>query len=370
MVELGFVENCEPWRLESRFFPSKVGGKPAWLDLKNIPNADDLACDYCHDPCIFLCQIYAPIEDYPNTFHRTIYVFICKKIDCCRLNQNGNLKVFRSQLSRSNIFYPSEPPTEDAMWRRDIDVSQWTRTCNICGIPASILCNACMINDYYGTIYCSDEHKVYDFKNGHNFVCGRKGKKNQHKNSYLFPEYEIVMDEEEEEEGSTRENAEQDADDVDDVEDERKEIAKYNTMIQSGEAGTLQHDDVNDDLLQMAGNENDETFAEFRAKIHDNPSQILRYDRGGNILYISSHNQLNVTDVPKCSECNGERQFEFQLMPQLLNFFDFTTSDSIDWGILAVFTCKQFCTLDAKYAKEYIWKQDIVQEEASGIDQE
>lgn len=120
MVELGFVENCEPWRLESRFFPSKVGGKPAWLDLKNIPNADDLACDYCHDPCIFLCQIYAPIEDYPNTFHRTIYVFICKKIDCCRLNQNGNLKVFRSQLSRSNIFYPSEPPTEDAMWRRDI----------------------------------------------------------------------------------------------------------------------------------------------------------------------------------------------------------------------------------------------------------
>lgn len=36
-----------------------------------------------------------------------------------------------------------------------------------------------------------------------------------------------------------------------------------------------------------------------------------RYDRGGGILYISSHNQI--TDVPKCPECNGDRQFEFQV---------------------------------------------------------
>lgn len=36
-----------------------------------------------------------------------------------------------------------------------------------------------------------------------------------------------------------------------------------------------------------------------------------RYNRGGKVLYISSHGQI--TDVPKCSECKGDRQFEFQV---------------------------------------------------------
>jgi len=120
MVELGFLEKCDSWRLESKFFPSKIGGKPAWLDLKNIPDKKDLECEYCGDPCIFLCQIYAPYEEDANAFHRSIYVFICKKIECCKSNQNGNLKVFRSQLNRVNNFYPSEPPIEQKNWRTDI----------------------------------------------------------------------------------------------------------------------------------------------------------------------------------------------------------------------------------------------------------
>lgn len=119
-IDLGFVQTCESWRLTSRFFPSKVGGKPAWLELKNIPGKNDLECEYCNDACVFLCQIYAPYEEDAKAFHRTIYVFICKNVDCCRPNQNGNLKVFRSQLSRVNIFYPSEPPVEQKDWRTDI----------------------------------------------------------------------------------------------------------------------------------------------------------------------------------------------------------------------------------------------------------
>lgn len=110
-IDLGFVQTCESWRLTSRFFPSKVGGKPAWLDLKNIPGKSDLECEYCNDVCIFLCQIYAPYEENDDAFHRTIYIFICKNIDCCRPNQNGNLKVFRSQLSRVNTFIRLNRPS-------------------------------------------------------------------------------------------------------------------------------------------------------------------------------------------------------------------------------------------------------------------
>ncbi|KAL0131936.1 hypothetical protein PUN28_000010 [Cardiocondyla obscurior] len=346
-IDLGFVEKCESWRLESRFFPSKIGGKPAWLDLKNIPSKSDLECEYCGDPCVFLCQIYAPYEENANAFHRTVYVFICKNPDCCKPDQNGNLKIFRSQLSKINMFYPAEPPVEQEDWAKEINVLQWSKTCHICGILAPNHCSKCKIANY-----CSRVHQVHDWKNGHKYVCGTEANINNNSNSFLFPEYEIVI----ENDNIVKENQQQNT-----LENEQEEIEKYNTMVQDGKAGIFQHKDVDNDLLCMANDEKDEMFANFRTKIDDYPDQILRYDRGGNVLYISSHNQI--VDVPKCPECNSNRQFEFQIMPQLLNFLDLKdVVKSLDWGILAVFTCKQSCVPKDKYVKEYIWKQDILQE--------
>ena len=124
-IDLGFAEECEPWRLESRFFPSKIGGKPAWLNLKNIPDAKQLACDYCGEPCIFLCQVYAPYEEDSKAFHRILYLFVCKNPECCKENCNGNVKVLRSQLERENEFYPPDPPVEEENWRSDISKLLW-----------------------------------------------------------------------------------------------------------------------------------------------------------------------------------------------------------------------------------------------------
>jgi len=60
------LDKTDKWRLESRYFPSKVGGKPAWLDLKNLPTTDKLACKCCKKPLMFLAQIYAPDDDDEN----------------------------------------------------------------------------------------------------------------------------------------------------------------------------------------------------------------------------------------------------------------------------------------------------------------
>lgn len=55
-------------------------------------------------------------------------------------------------------------------------------------------------------------------------------------------------------------------------------------------------------------------------------------------------------------------------MPQLLNFLNFKDIvNSLDWGILAVFTCKKSCVPKDKYVKEFIWKQDIVQEKEDTV---
>ncbi|XP_043257431.1 programmed cell death protein 2 [Colletes gigas] len=343
-IDLGFVETCESWRLESRFFPSKVGGKPAWLNLKDVPGERDLQCEYCKEPCTFLCQIYAPYEDNETAFHRTIYVFICKKLECCKVNKNGNLKVFRSQLPRVNEFYPSEPPIEENDWRNDISVNRWIKTCHVCGILAPTHCSKCKhIN------YCCRSHQIYDWKSGHKECCGiNKG--TARNSSLLFPEYEIIIEPEDGKEDN----------DANISEEDEEEIKKYETMVEKGEAGTFQNEDVQTELLSLANQNEDETFLEFRLATDKYPDQILRYNRGGEILYISIENK--VSEIPKCSDCNGERQFEFQIMPQLLNFLNFENPlKCIDWGILAVFTCKTSCVPKYGYSTEYIWKQDIVE---------
>ena len=78
---LGFaapIEPSEKWQLESRYFPSKLGGKPAWLNLKDLPTVTEMLCPTCSLPRSFLCQIYANIDNLPTCFHRTLFVFMCR----------------------------------------------------------------------------------------------------------------------------------------------------------------------------------------------------------------------------------------------------------------------------------------------------
>lgn len=59
IIDIGVLEEKESWRLHPRFYPSKVGGKPAWLDLHNLPSPSNVACKLCKEPLIFLCQVGA-----------------------------------------------------------------------------------------------------------------------------------------------------------------------------------------------------------------------------------------------------------------------------------------------------------------------
>lgn len=49
-----------------------------------------------------------------------------------------------------------------------------------------------------------------------------------------------------------------------------------------------------------------------------------------------------------------------QVMPQLLNYLKADSlGRSVDWGVLAVFTCAESCRLGAGYTEEFVWKQEI-----------
>ena len=110
VCELGFIEKADdPSHLTSSFFPSKLGGKPAWLDLLNIPSLVELSCGHCMKPLTFLLQVYAPLSDRNNdsAFHRTIFLFMCRDPNCHQHKNNLTkcFKVLRCQLSEVNDFY-------------------------------------------------------------------------------------------------------------------------------------------------------------------------------------------------------------------------------------------------------------------------
>ena len=82
-INLGFLEpvdQSDEWELESKYFPSKLGGKPAWLNLKDPPAITEIICPNCKIPRAFLCQIYANIDSLPSCFHRTLFVFMCRSV--------------------------------------------------------------------------------------------------------------------------------------------------------------------------------------------------------------------------------------------------------------------------------------------------
>ncbi|XP_049865951.1 programmed cell death protein 2 [Pectinophora gossypiella] len=348
-VDIGVLEERTSWLLHPRFFPSKVGGKPAWLDLKNLPNPQELECKRCKDPLVFLCQIYAPYEELDECFHRTVFIFICRNGTCCRTNCAENFLVLRCQLPRKNAFYSYQPYEENE--NEEFPMDKWPKLCNLCGAKGPSHCSKCK-----KSFYCSRQHQILDWQKGHkeaclqlqaadmvklnNFIVTDAGK------AVLFKEWEIIIDEEDEE-------------DVKDV-DVNNEMEKLHKLMQEKKAGTLSNVSEGELDEYTRTMPEDKVFNKFSKRIARHPEQVLRYDRGGSPLWITGNTENSVMNVANCQYCGGERQFEFQVMPQLLNFINAGVDvNSIDWGVLAVYTCKSSCTQGPAYKEEFIIKQDL-----------
>lgn len=338
LVELGYLEESESWRLDSYLFPSKVGGKPSWLSLDNLPTAEKLQCKKCGNTMMFLCQLYAPFEEnanvtpeqLQNNFHRTLFVFVCRNGHCCDRNCSENIKVFRNSLKRDNKFYSFDPPSENRP-NLNFSVMKWTNLCNLCGCLADKKCTNCK-NVYY----CSKEHQIFDWKETHKLECGIENKRT--KSKILFSEGEIVIESE-----SVASS----------VASDQHELKKYEKLAQKSKTGTMAN--ISDeDLEAYANQETDKVFQKFQKRVKCNPEQIIRYKRGGKPLWIAS--EPLPENIPKCQYCNSPRQFEFQIMPQMLTLLK---EIDLDWGVIAVYTCMQSCTDTDGYKEEFAFKQDV-----------
>ncbi|XP_073729336.1 programmed cell death protein 2 [Misgurnus anguillicaudatus] len=339
-VTLGFLEEAEAWQLLSNQFPSKVGGRPAWLSQLDLPSLPELLCEKCKLPTVFLLQVYAPIPKYDQCFHRTLFVFCCKTPACYTRNDSNCFKVFRSQLPRKNEFYPFDPP-RDEMPEHVLEDHQvlgsGLKLCRLCGCLGQKACSRC-----HAVTYCCKEHQIIDWKPRHKKECANKvSPSSEEISSFLFPEWELVT---EPEELPAKDEEPHESKSLD-----QKHMASLNDGLEDGELESMALHETQDSKV----------FQRFKDCIANEPEQVLRYYKGGSPLWVSAEHVPKEEDIPKCP-CGAKRIFEFQIMPQLLNHLKVDRTDaSIDWGTVAIYTCMDSCDQGTKYSAEFIWKQDF-----------
>ena len=97
------------------------------------------------------------------------------------------------------------------------------------------------------------------------------------------------------------------------------------------------------DELKITGT-TDPSVVTFLARIAREPSQVLRYDRGGRPLWHGSHGRPPKSWPPRCP-CGAVREFEFQVMPQLLHYFRMESQAGLDldFATILVATCAEGC---------------------------
>lgn len=127
-TQLGFVTSGINSTLSSPIWGDwdggQVGGKPIWLDPMNLPTPSNLKCKTCDDPLTFLLQVYCPMTNTEEAFHRMLYVFICRKKKCV---ENGSVCCLRVQLPQDNPFYGYNEEDDSEI------VQDAVNLCGLCG---------------------------------------------------------------------------------------------------------------------------------------------------------------------------------------------------------------------------------------------
>lgn len=377
-VELGFVKRVdEP--VDAKLLHDRadwnnwdgglVGGQPRWLNPIKLPTTDDLACDECRSPLSFLLQIYCPLDENADAFHRSLYVFCCRKRGCSHL---GRGKAFRIQLPRVNCFYDDNGDSEIAPTR----APSAPPLCALCGQRASFKCNACKVAQY-----CCKEHQKDHWSHGHKGDCANCGSSEvlaQSEDSllclrtqgstWLFPQYEVEIESEPNVGGAANEH-------------EAKLIAEFeNRKAEAATAGGSSDendpfaDDADFSVTQRELNEalgttadQDKQYVRFLTRVELAKDQVLRYARWQpeSVLWVHSDATIAPDQVPKCDRCGSERKFEFQILPQLLFYLQVDQSSSLaeiadkscEWGTLAVFTCTKSCASNGEPTQEFLHYQ-------------
>ncbi|CAH0482382.1 unnamed protein product [Peronospora belbahrii] len=365
-VELGFVcdtpplINKKPLHSEpdwTKWDGGQIGGRPSWLcpSTLGLPSSTQLQCIECNESLSFLLQIYCPLDEIIDAFHRSLYVFVCRSPGCSR---QGDGKAFRLQLPKDNVFYAGESGAKEMK-----AIGNKAELCVLCGARATFRCSACHMAQY-----CSKSHqKDHWTAGGHKQSCAQ-----------CLETHSLVESDEARQKMMTKGSkwvfARHDLE-IDNEPDSREAANEYEArMISEYEKTKGQEEDNTDlDVTQQELNEalghtkdQDEQYVRFLTRVAIAKNQVLRYCCWENEAVLWVHSEgTHSGDVPPCERCGSERKFEFQVLPQLLNYLGVDlqgtlgdiASRTCEWGTLVVYTCAKSCPLETQCAQEFLHYQ-------------
>uniref|UniRef100_A0A914GXT9 MYND-type domain-containing protein n=1 Tax=Globodera rostochiensis TaxID=31243 RepID=A0A914GXT9_GLORO len=274
----------------------------------------------------FLLQVYCP-AGAPHAFHRALYVFVCRKGNCSKINAASNFAVFRCQLPRENAFYSVEsalcPAAVGEMSDPFFDPSVFARLCVVCGCRASKRCARCARR-----WYCGREHQIIDWnclhksecvqqpeafqQNGQNSQMKSDEKAEQRaKHGFAFKEFGIELCSEEDEDndddggnGGERSDDESGSEgeegggmevdgDGKTEEENRRKMVEFEKIAEANGVSARDVDGLEESRRDIA-------FGRFSAALARYPEQILRYRRAGIPLLATDHSPRPPPTAPSC----------------------------------------------------------------------
>lgn len=183
------------------------------------------------------------------------------------------------------------------------------KLCQVCGCRGPLSCGACK-----SVNYCSKEHQKIDWSLGeHKALCGGVTKSPANKkHNYLLEEFDLVTEPEESIDSNDENEEDQEARRLKDYEEFLKK------QKERGTDDTLAN--VPDEEFDKYTNQidDDKDFHRFKKRIAADPEQVLRFDRGGQPLWITGKNQPETSAIPPCDRCKAPRIFEFQVSHSLM----------------------------------------------------
>ena len=326
-VQLGFAENPRKGDFDLKNFPSKIGGLPVWLMplSKNIPESF-FTCS-CGEDLSFLLQLYSPLEDKTNSFHRMLYIFFCQK--CWR--KKDLVKVLRINLPEESSYYNGE---------EILDINKIT-------------------ND---ELTKKINEKLKKFILEEYFISTAQEKKEASK---IYLDFYSNAEEKSINSSDSSYNK-QDIEEDEIVFNNVKEEKEYDNMVQNylkenpGENINKveeESDDEKENDKMIDSSNNDIILNIFTRVTNYDKKQIIRFYRNNFYPLWFTQEKMLTTKNTKCTNCGGDVVFEFQIMPYL-----FLIEPKIafnDIGTIVIYTCKNCC--DSKIEGGFVEEHGFIQ---------
>jgi pre-rRNA-processing protein TSR4 len=346
-VSLGFAEKPNKNDLEITNFPSKLGGQPLWMippELNKFVSEKFFECNICKSNLTFLIQLYCPLEDNKNAYHRYLYVFYCSK---CWLNETLSpgvaVKVLRIQLPENSEFFSGTTCLVSKQSLLDNESAQ--------KINQSLL--NCLSSEF---VVETDNERIEATKAYIKFYDKIDEKSMNSKTSLKdFDEDDDEdMEDEEQVQGSVND------------ENIKNMIKKYyeeegiyydeknlEQQLIEEEAESEMIGKMQKEIFKMA----DDMFYDTFCKVVEyDPKQVVRYCREDVIpLWFNQNGMVTVRNL-KCKNCKGDLIFEFQIMPNIFNICKEIRNSNI--GTIVIYTCKNSCSFSNNpFMEEYAFIQ-------------